>query len=578
MTLKQRRQTAGGNGQATPEKKSLKPQLPADHPSEETRYPKETNIRLARKILRVIETSGLLPELEKRLRCHPGRQSRLTLKTLLLGMILAAEENDRYLRSDICSVINGLDFRLGIELGLWTWDTRHPISYTMVVKQVLRLETALLQTWFANNGAVRSIDWFMHKFVSATIPWVLKTEITAIALDWTPIKTWAVTKDFRIEKEVRKYQLPVENPEIGELDLKWRLRRSACPDSRGGWLTATNTTPAGPFNGFYGHAIIPAAAAHWSGNPDKIRIDAAPPMFSPHVKSVPANNDIAVSGLNAVLAALELFPNITEVIADMGYTRYGEDFVRPLHRMGLNVVMDYDEDHQKTMQLVEIGPEGKQQTVRLHCGTFFPIWLPEHLWTPPENLTGKHLRKWYADRAKYRYSPISKPDKNGAIRFMCPQCAGRITTNAKTRSRRRATHQRTTPRVVNIDQEYCCDGTITIPVKQLDTYQHIPYGTPAWHKRYTRRMQIENLNNMFKNNGGLRHGWCRALGAIANNMGLLAIAVAHNLRQAKKHLLDPEETNGDHPPSQDNGTAPPSKPAVGNGTAARAPPLPTTPT
>lgn len=310
MTLKQHRRAAGGNGQATREKKNLQPRLPADHPSEETRYPKKSNVRLARRIVRVIETSGLLPELERHLRRHPGRQSRVTLKTLLLGMILAAEETDSYLRSDICSILNGLDHRLGVELGLWTWDTRDPITYTMVIKQVLRLEMALLQTWFTNNGAVRSINWFMDKFLAATVPWVLRNEITAIALDWTPIPTWAVTKDFRVEEEVRQYQSPKEHPEIGELDLRWRLRRSACPDARGGWRTATNSTPAGPFNGFYGHAITPTAPAHWSGNPNKIRIGAAPPMFSPFVKSVPANNDIAQSGLHAVLSALELFPNV----------------------------------------------------------------------------------------------------------------------------------------------------------------------------------------------------------------------------------------------------------------------------
>ena len=111
-------------------------------------------------------------------------------------------------------------------------------------------------------------------------------------------------------------------------------------------------------------------------------------------------------------------------------------------------------------------------------------------------------------------------------------------------------------------------------MEQLDTYQHIPFGTPAWKKRYTRRMQIENFNNMVKTDGGLRHGWCRALGAIANNMGLLALTVAHNLRQAKSYLSRKrsEENNGDHPPPPDNETAPPNKPVATNGTTPRGPP------
>ena len=41
-------------------------------------------------------------------------------------MVLAAYETGRYLRSDICSILNGLDYRFGIELGLWTWG--HPTS------------------------------------------------------------------------------------------------------------------------------------------------------------------------------------------------------------------------------------------------------------------------------------------------------------------------------------------------------------------------------------------------------------------------------------------------------------------
>ena len=419
MTLKQHLRAAG-NGQATREKKNLKPLLPGDHPSEDKRYPKKSDNRLARRILRVIESSGLIPELQERLRRHPGRQSRLSIKTLLMCMILTAEEKDRYLRSDICSVINGLDHRLGIELGLWTWDTRHPITYTTTVKQVKRLEAALWQTSFTSNGAIRSIDWFMHTFVSATLPWDLKTEITAVALDWTPIVTWAVTKDHRIEKEVRKYQPLKENPEIGELDMRARLRRSACPDARGGWRTATNKIPAGPFTGFYGHAVTLAADAIWSGNPNRIRIGAAPPMFAPHIKSVPANNDIALSGLNAILATLEQFPNVTVIIADIGYTRFGKDFVRPLHRLGLDIVMDCDKDHKKKAELVKAGLKGKEQTLLLNCGTFFPKWMPKHLWVAPEDLTGEKLAKWYADRAKYRWAPISKPDKNGAIRFICP--------------------------------------------------------------------------------------------------------------------------------------------------------------
>ena len=209
-----------------------------------------------------------------------------------------------------------------------------------------------------------------------------------------------------------------------------------------------------------------------------------PPKYVPHGRAILAQNDNALNGLNAALVALvalvalENFPNLTEIVADMGYTIYGEAFVRPLHQMGINVVMDYKEAHQKKIKTVTIGPKGEEQVLLLHCGTFLVEWTPERFLIPPQNLEGKARDDWYVERAKYRWTPIGKPDKNGAIRFRCPQCDGRVKTNAKTRIRSKIS-QRKAPYVATIDQEYCCKGTITIPVEKLDTYQHIPFGTPA---------------------------------------------------------------------------------------------------
>ena len=196
------------------------------------------------------------------------------------------------------------------------------------------------------------------------------------------------------------------------------------------------------------------------------------------------------------------------------------------------------------------------------------MWLPEDQYVPPKGLKGKKLAAWYADRAKYRWTPIRK-FKDGSIQFRCPQCDGRVTTNAKTRNPRprKGVTNRTVPHVANIEDEYCCPGLVTIPVEQLDTYQLIPYGTLAWKQRYNRRMQIENVNNMVKDKGGLKDGWCGAFGLAPNNLGLLALAVAHNLREAKGYEYRKQSIadSGNQPPT------PPSAPAR-NGPTRRGPP------
>ena len=485
-------------------------------------------------------------------------------------MVLAAYETSRYLRSDICSFLNGLDYRLGIELGLWTWGTRHPVTYTMTQKQITRLETAIFEARFSSNGQPRSINWFMDTLFSDTIPNQAKATITAVSLDWTPIPGWAVPRDYRVEEEVRKVQEPEDTGEIGTLNQRRRLIRSADGDALGGHRTATNKTSAGGFTGYYAHIIIAARAATWNGNPNSLTLGALPPKYIPHARAIPAQNDNALNGLHAALAALETFPNLTEIIADKGYTIYGKDFVRPLHQMGINVVMDYDEDHEKKIKTVKIGPEGKEQILLLHCGTFLVEWTPEYFWIPPQNLKGKKRAKWYAKRNKYLWKPITKPDKNGNVRFRCPQCDGRVKTNAKTRSRSKRS-RRDAPYVATIDQEYCCKGTLTIPVEELDTYQHIPFGTPAWKKRYGGRLQIENLNSLVKDKGGLKDGWCRALGQAAYNFGLLALLIAHNLRQPNN--FDHEnEPDSEQPPATTTSPRPAITPDVANGLKTRGPP------
>ena len=84
----------------------------------------------------------------------------------------------------------------------------------------------------------------------------------------------------------------------------------------------------------------------------------------------------------------------------------------------------------------------------------------------------------------------------------------------------------------------------------LDRWQQIPWGTPAWKKAYSRRLQVENVNGMVKADGGLDPEFCRARGLGAHNLVMLASAVVHNLKLA---MTDPEaedtddESDDDHP-------------------------------
>ncbi len=66
---------------------------------------------------------------------------------------------------------------------------------------------------------------------------------------------------------------------------------------------------------------------------------------------------------------------------------------------------------------------------------------------------------------------------------------------------------------------------------------------------------------MLKDKGGLDAGWCRAFGLAADTIGALALAVVHNLREAKrelKRLLSRQKRNGVTLEADLNGTGTPS--------------------
>ena len=85
------------------------------------------------------------------------------------------------------------------------------------------------------------------------------------------------------------------------------------------------------------------------------------------------------------------------------------------------------------------------------------------------NSTGTLLPPW-------RWTRNRKLD-NGGGQYSCPQCAGRVTTNAKTHIPNVVTNK-TAPFLPTTD-EYCCGGMVSVGVDRLDACQDIPFGTPA---------------------------------------------------------------------------------------------------
>ena len=131
---------------------------------------------------------------------------------------------------------------------------------------------------------------------------------------------------------------------------------------------------------------------------------------------------------------------------------------------------------------------------------------------------------------------------DGGGQYSCSQCAGRVTTNAKTRNPDTVPNK-TAPYLRIEDNNAAMawpasQSTCSTPAK---TSRSAP---PAHDKSYGRRNPSEKTISMIKDKGGLKAGWCRAFGLAAHTIGVLALAIAHNV----KETIGIERTQTQNPP------------------------------
>ena len=526
--------------------------IPGDHPSAATAAPTYTDPDRARRYLGVLRRSGVVDEMQRRLGAHPGAKSRLSVEALLLAVLLAAEEKKNYLRSDICAVINGFDATIAYTLGLCDGDTWRPVSYHTTQKQLRRLELAVRDGWTSDCGEGRDLAWVTRTLLDATIPRDQRRSITAVALDSTFVETWAVTRDFTPDAVAQHRlasrevpDLPEPDPQrpegsdaIGTIGADGRLIRGADHDARPGHRSATSKRPASLGLGYDFHVAVAVRSAHWSGDPTRLTLADRPPAYICALAFVAASTNPGPVGHETIEETIRHAPNLQEVVADRGYTAKRDSFVRRLRERGLDVIMDYSTTEVERPKAVTAGRQ--QQPIINHCGTLLPSWVPEALHTPPDDTEPQQRTDFYDQRSRWRYSPHQHLS-DGSIQMRCPQCAGRVNTNTRTRNPRQRRADRSVPYLAGITTEHCCDGLVTLNSTQLANYQNVPYGTTAWKHSYGRRNQIENTNSRIRHKGALLAGTCRSLSKTPRAIAALAQAVIYNLTLSAK--TEPADTH-----------------------------------
>ncbi len=255
----------------------------------------------------------------------------------------------------------------------------------------------------------------------------------------------------------------------------------------------------------------------------------------------PATDNNALAGRDLCLALKEAHPTFRAVTSDREYTP-SRAFVRDLHSHGIDTIMDLKRLEAQKLHEVTVGQ--RDEVLYQSCGDFFPLCLPDKYKTLPDPKTNspEEILDWFDDRAPWRYVPNGPPDTNGTRQFLCSQCAGHLRFAANTRMGK---HRRGPHPGLSLgppfEQEWCCSGSISIAVEDLDKWQPVPWATRAHQALYAAgRGRIENTNNIAKQDVGISRKSCRAPGPLARNMAVLALAVASNVSFADEDpLADP---------------------------------------
>ncbi len=521
----------------------------------------------ARRMYQYVGNTGVCKRIDEVLRAHPGEQPVLSTRMILTVMLLAARHQGSYKRTTLCEVVSGLDAAVAVEWGLLDPDSGDSlVSYNLVWRQAHRIERFLRDGAETADGTRIDLQWMVDRFLGPSIPKWVASKVSEIALDGTDYQTWARTTDFTRQSEIDAGRIPPETI----FKLNGKIQHTKDVEDGSGRRSATSKHPAGGFNGYFAHLAVAVRAS--------IRGKRQEPV-SPYIVSMvlaAADQHVGPIGYQVATKAKQLAPRVEVVKADQHYTAKKTTFVRPLHEHGWEIVMNQAKDKQGGVKLITAGRNNTP--IYVNCGTPLVEWTPEHLLSPSDGLTGTDRQEWFDERAKYAWVVIGRfPD--GRKKIICPQCAGKVRSTAKTRKSERANRRkRRTPLPVTAvaDRETCCDGMITLGVDELDNHQRNAYGTTKWATDYAGRNPVEGVNGMIKDDGSLEKDSCRAFGLAPHTLAALMAAVIHNLEQTGR-TRRPKNRNhatADHAEQTNPDTTPPDAPTQRPGqlTPTRAPP------
>ena len=513
---------------------------------------------------RVVASSGVLSVLQDHLDHTVGRRRSLSVEGLLVAMqVNGLRRHHQATIAEVARVLNSFTDTQREDLGIRNWKPTQ--AYDRANQLFNLLNGALEAGWEVNiDGTVTRIDvaWFADRLLEASLGEV-PTWSRSRAVDGTDIDTWAKLHgelddtDFDGDEDAQ--------PDGSTSRSNRRVKRSRHarilgvgpdgrniytkdPDARAGHRSATGSRAAGLGVGYELHTAVLARDAGWSNGIDLLNLGPDVPPVITTISLVPAGSRRDDAIVPKLIAAKAGGFDIDDVVWDRGYSQLRpENTNHPLNRAGIQTTFRPKDTQRAARPFSADALLIEGHLISSHA----PKELRRLLPMPPMKSSTEESARYeevFNLLAQYRFERNGKPDADGATRWRCPVCAGRLRSRQVPKSMR---GPRNRPLVALPEGATCCNGTVTASAGELPHWQRFLPGTTAWRISYGRRQVVEGVNAMLK--GGfvnIQHKFFRVFG-LAKMTLLLAFTLAgYNLEAIRSFTAKKEAERTAPPPKR----------------------------
>jgi len=446
----------------------------------------------------VLDASGIAPRAEALLPSG-ARKRQLTVRTLLLGMLLAlADGRPAHLtrvHQALVSLPEGEQRRLAVLAG-WK-DGPHLLTYRQS-EYTFGLVTAALARDQPDGLPSAALTGICGSLLEASVPPELRDAGSSLAVDWSDLETFS------------------RPPPRGTSD---------CADPEASWGHRRNNLRHDEDELFFGYYLSAAVMVPDEGGPPVPELARRMTLSSCRHDPVPAFTPV----LTAMPAAG--IP-LGDVLADSGYShRVPQHWAAPLRAAGAALVQDLH-PHDR-------GPRGTHEGAIISNGSLYCPAAPRPLLQlgPLARAATRDQAAAHdagtAELARYKLGRLTSDDADGYHRVACPATAGKVRCPLRPSS---MSLDRDRPEILappEHPQACCTQQTITVPTQvNAKTRQKHDYPSAAWRRSYARRSGAERGFATAKDpaSNDISRGWCRLMGLAPLTLFTVALLAVRNQR------------------------------------------------